>query len=80
MANIKALVWLSNMLGYPLYGYVFFLFINTWKADLLFFIAVLHALARLYFYIRKNWQGVTITDIEIEEKEKELEHDEHKRQ
>jgi len=75
MANLKALVWISNFLGYPLYGYVFFLFINTWKADLLFFIAMLHAVARLYFYIRKNSQSVTMTDLEIEEKEYEHEHE-----
>jgi hypothetical protein len=72
MAEIKSLVWLFNWLGYSISGYTIFVTFATWKADVLFVFSALFILVRIYFRVRKGLQEIKMTDLEIKDKENDV--------
>lgn len=72
MAEIKILVWLSNLLGIPILGYTIWITWYSWKTDVLFVLSGVYLIAKIYFYIKKNNQSIRMTDLDIREKEKDL--------
>ena len=68
-----SIVWkLLTFFGIPAYIGAFLLNITTWKADLLFGLAIAMALIRFGFYCYKTWQIVRMNELEIKEREKKL--------
>lgn len=69
---MEAIMKLITIIGVPAYIAAFFLNVTTWKADLLFALAVAMGLIRFGFYCWKTWQLVRMNEIEIKEREKAL--------
>jgi len=78
MAESKMIIHLLNILGIPLYGYTLFTLWNTTQGWILFVIAALFGIAKLFFYIRRQFQGIhkdtqeaALRDLEIKRKHRE---------
>lgn len=78
MAESKLIMHLLNILGIPLYGYTLFTLWNTTQGWILFFIAALFGIAKLFFYVRRQFQAIhkdtqeaALRDLEIKKKHRE---------
>lgn len=69
---MEGIMKLLTIIGVPAYIGAFFLNLTTWKADILFALAIVMGLIRFGFYCWKTWQIVRMNEIEIKEREKEL--------
>lgn len=72
MAELKVMIFLSNILGIPLFGYTIWINWGGWKADMLFIMSGLYAVVRLYFAIRKGFQDIKNRDLSIRKKEHDV--------
>lgn len=64
---------LMGIIGIPAYIGAFFLNVTTWKADLLFVAGLVMVAIRFGFYCWKTWQIVRMNELDIKERQKELE-------
>lgn len=78
MAESKIALLLLNMLGIPLYGYTLFTLWNTTQGWILFFIAALFGIAKLFFYIKRQFQAIhkdtqeaSLRELEIKKRHRE---------
>lgn len=68
----KLLMWLVTILPTTGYGLVVLLNIDNIKGIVLFIVAVMYGLARLYFYIIKQNQERRMRELDIREKKRWL--------
>jgi uncharacterized membrane protein len=68
----KLLMWLITIVPTYIYGLVILLNIDNVKGVILFAIAVLYGLARLFFYVIKQNQERRMRELDIREKKRSL--------
>jgi uncharacterized membrane protein len=58
MAESKVVMFILNILGIPFYGYTLWINIDNFKGWILLTIASLFGIAKLFFYIRRQFQAI----------------------
>ena len=80
MAELKAMIILSNILGIPLFGYTLWINWGSWRADILLGLSVIMAAVKIYFIIAKGRQDLKNRELSLKKKEhdvsKKIEEDE----
>lgn len=78
MAESKLILHLLNIFGIPLFGYTLFTLWNTTQGWILFVIAAFFGIAKLFFFIRRQFQAVhkdnqeaALRDLEIKRQYRE---------
>jgi hypothetical protein len=69
----KVLVMIASILGVPIYGWAIWLNIGSWKANVLFCLAVTFMILRIVFYFVKSWQDSRLREWEFKQKVKDEE-------
>lgn len=71
MAESKAILFLLNLIGIPLYGYTLFVNIDNVKGWVLTAMAVCMGLLKLYFMYKKGRQSLREKEYQLWEMERE---------
>jgi hypothetical protein len=69
MGEAKLVLWILDIIGVPIYSLAFILNIGTWRGWIMFVIGAMYGVARLFFYVWKNYQDAKLRDLEIKDKE-----------
>lgn len=64
----KVLVMIASILGFPIYGWAIWLNIGSWKANVLFCLAVTFMILRIVFYFVKSYQDTRLREWEYKQK------------
>lgn len=73
MAEVKALILFTNILGITLTGVLSQINLNTWQGYMVFAMVVVFWSQKIYFGIRKNMQDVRNRDLSLRKKEHDIE-------
>jgi hypothetical protein len=72
MEAIKLISWVATFLGWPVAAFAIFLNIGTFKGNILFVVALLFMMAKLVFFVVKQYQEYRLRQFRIKEREHEL--------